>query len=162
MFHGKMFQFEWTHNVKYCLDTLHISIKLSFLFTCCKVKTLGYNNINCSKGSFKQWQNTTIVKTSVFIEQLVNKHFCGNKLCKILYFIKVHVKTLHRTVMKQLNNSTVDSTYCFVFYEGMFSPFNFWWHKFYKPHYKPSLPDRAETYLHWGADVILTCFLLVF
>lgn len=88
-----------THCKIHCLETLHISIKLSFLFTCCKVKTLGYNMFYCSKGSFKQWQNTTIVKTNVFIEQLVNKHFCGIKLYEVIYFIRDCVKMLHHTVM---------------------------------------------------------------
>jgi hypothetical protein len=78
------FQSEWMNNVKYCLDTLHISIKLSFLFTCFKVKTLGYNMFYCSTDSFKKWQNATIVKSNVFIEQLVNKHFWGIKLCELI------------------------------------------------------------------------------
>jgi hypothetical protein len=120
--------------------------KLSFLFTCCKVKTLGYNKFNCSKGSFKQWQNTTIVKTNVFIEQLVNKHSCGIKLCKVLYFIRVYVKMLHRTVMTRLYNSTVHSAS--ILWRQVFFHFIFVGTKLYKPHYKPSLPDRAETCLH--------------
>jgi len=125
MFHGKKFQFEWKHTVKYCLDILHISIKLSLLFTCCKVKTLGYNKFNYSKGSFKQWQNTTTVKTNVFIEQLVNKHFCGIKLCKVLYFIRAYVKMLHHTVAMQLNNLTVHSALFFM--KDSFLPFYFCW-----------------------------------
>jgi hypothetical protein len=86
-------------NVKYCLDTLHISIKLFFLFTCCKVKTLGYNMFYCSTDSFKKWQNATIVKSNVFIEQLVNKHFWGIKLYEVIDFIRVGLKMLHHTVM---------------------------------------------------------------
>lgn len=135
-----------THTVKYCLDTSYMSIKLSFLFTCCKVKTLGYNKFYCSQGSFKQWQNTPIVKTNVFIEQLVTKHFTVIKLHEVIYFIRVCVKMLHHTVMtceltiRQYIVLCFFMNVCFLF---LFISVDTQLHK---SHYKPSLPDRVETY----------------
>lgn len=125
MFHREKFQLEWTHTVKYCLDTLHISIKLSFLFTCCKVNTQGYNKFNCSKGSFKQWQNTTIIKTNVFIEQKWINIFVALYYVKYSYFIRLYVKMLHHKVMTRLNNSTVHSALFFM--KACFLAFYFCW-----------------------------------
>jgi hypothetical protein len=56
-----------------------------------------------------------------------------------------------------VNNSTVHSALLFMRHVFMFVGT-----RLNKSHYKPSLHDRVETYLHLGVDIILSCTLSVF
>lgn len=91
----------------------------------------------------------------------MNKHFCGIKLCKVLYFIRVYVKMLFHTVVTWLNNLTVHSALFFM--KASFPSFLFLLvHNYINPIINLYYLTQSKLCLHSGVDVIPTCTLSVF